>query len=61
MCFLIRLKVLPGGLYVFNGLPYIAVLNNNRKGIENTQKRLAAQRSFLFNILSAIHFQDLKF
>jgi hypothetical protein len=25
MCFLIRLKVLPGGLYVFNGLPNIPV------------------------------------
>jgi hypothetical protein len=63
-CFLTRLKVLLGGLNVSNGLPYIiAVLNNNWKqtvGIENTQKRLA-QRSFLFNILSAIHSQDLKF
>jgi hypothetical protein len=61
--FLLRLKHVLGGLYASNGLPYIAILNNNRKqtvGIENTQKRLV-QRSFLFNILSAIHSQDLKF
>jgi hypothetical protein len=30
-CFLTTLKVLPDRLYVPNGLPYIAILNNNRK------------------------------
>jgi hypothetical protein len=30
-CFLTTLKVLPDDLYVSNGLPYIAALNNNRK------------------------------
>jgi hypothetical protein len=61
--FLIKLKVLPWGLYVLNGIPNRPVLNNNRKTtvwVETTQKRLA-QRSFLFNILSAIHSQNLKF